>query len=63
MGVADEPVADTPSTHVDSDDSGALPDLNIGSPTWDPGANASGFAGPPEMPPIPLAPDPTESIL
>jgi hypothetical protein len=38
----------------------ALPDLNIGSPTWDPSANASGFAGPPEMPPIPLAPDPTE---
>lgn len=60
MGVSDEPATVTPSIHVDSDDSAALPDLNIGSPTWDPGANASGFAAPPEMPPIPLAPDPTE---
>jgi hypothetical protein len=59
MGVPAEAAPDPPSAHVDSGDS-TLPDLNIGSPQWDPSANASGFAGPPEMPPIPLAPDPTE---
>jgi hypothetical protein len=59
MGAPEEPAADTPSAHEDSGDS-TLPDLNIGSPQWDPSANASGFAAPPAMPPIPLAPDPTE---
>lgn len=60
MGAPEEPVPDAPSAHVDSGAAAALPDLNIGSPQWDPSANASGFAGPPDMPPIPLAPDPTE---